>query len=1244
MKLQHLAIIFVIIMLPISMVITYYIQTQIDTITLQTQYNSKLQTATHDAIKAFQLNTINNKYSTVSDSKIRDIEASISTFYNSLGTELGASGYDENTLKEYIPAMVYTMHDGYYIYSKYYNNTINDYQFGLRPYIYYSCRYKKGTNDFVVNYSLDNSITIYGVVGGEYVTKSAPLINPNLVKNIKKNANEDVISLEYDGVVIEKEILKEQLVLLDDLAVTSKPVVYEYITYGNKRVYKDSKGYFWNTNSSKQYITDKATLEFAKKWTENGHLYSNSAIQYFVEGYNFSVWVNTNLSDITQKHAIDASGNQITDFAINTGDSKIFKTDSNNNPLLDDSVFNQNRISVIRKSIESNLSAAIANFGAGADYEFVMPIFTEDDWDKLVNSVSVASFMQGVPIGAKYYNNYCIITNNKNEEHVSKESIYIITNDMNNNDALITTNEVHRASSTDVIDNRKNVIGAYKNVDFEKQTVVLEDSSTECYYHPHANDKCYECMVNVAESYNIDDIITGEVKVYDLNTDTYVDSSINITNLRQIYLTALARERYDLNNIIGDNNDYTEGTEHIQKENITITLNINTWTNQNVIATASTKLTGVTLQTSKDGSTWQNITSQTFDKNGTMYAKLLDATGKEIGYATRVITNIDKTPPTKTTVNLNGYTSGTWTKSNVKITATAQDFESLVSYYQYTTDGGKTILTMPNPYLISWNGQWNFLVRAVDGAGNIGEWSNQFTVLRDALVPSVPAVIYVSGQNSHKWQNNINIKLSSRSEGSAIVRYEVDTNNDGIVDRKIGVDGKFIPENGYSSCNTRFRAVNSLGNASEWSPSVHIHMDTQKPSKTTVDLNGYTVGNWKEATVKATLKATDNAKIGYYEYTTDKYYIYTVPTNPWNISIDKEGIYYVRVRDEAGNIGEWSAPFEIRKGNITLEAKAYIGNYDGKSHNAVKVTKVVPTDAKLEYSINGGPYSTTIPTVTGVSTYTVSIRASRIGYITKTITKTVTIVKGENTLLLSAYSGEFAYPDTGTFTVIKNVSGGNLSVKSSNNAVATVSISGNTVTINALSIGTATITVTSAETANYEAKSVTYKVTVTKPKILTIISDGNLLLPEYIVSDTGTTESGHNTSSTKATTHAALSYYSGSRPFFGGSCGGVYNGGKHDCNNRPYVNITLTLDDSLVGRECTLEGYYYYAARYWGVDSAYIKCGSQTMSFSENNKAKINTKTFTLDSNKIQMYIKFKCDNDSWSPSGYIGIRSLVIK
>ena len=231
MKLQHLAIVFVIIILPISMVISQYIQTQIDTISLQTQYNNKLQTATHDAIKAFQLNTLNNKYSTLSPSKIRDIEASISTFYNSLGTELGASGYDRESLQQFIPAIVYTMYDGYYIYGKYYNEEIEDYQYGLKPYIYYSCRYRNesGTYDFVVNYTLDNSITVFGKINGTYLTKSGTLIDPD---SVKTQGN----TLTYNDVVIDSEVLEEQLVTLSDSGNPDKQA-YQYTVYNNQKIY-----------------------------------------------------------------------------------------------------------------------------------------------------------------------------------------------------------------------------------------------------------------------------------------------------------------------------------------------------------------------------------------------------------------------------------------------------------------------------------------------------------------------------------------------------------------------------------------------------------------------------------------------------------------------------------------------------------------------------------------------------------------------------------------------------------------------------------------------------------------------------------------------------------------------------------------------------------------------------------------------------------------------------------------------
>ena len=92
------------------------------------------------------------------------------------------------------------------------------------------------------------------------------------------------------------------------------------------------------------------------------------------------------------------------------------------------STFNENRMQVIKKSIESNLVAAIANYNmySSNSYDFSLPILKETDWEKITNNVSVISFLQGLPIGYKYYNNYCVLTNNSNEETKKKKKISIL--------------------------------------------------------------------------------------------------------------------------------------------------------------------------------------------------------------------------------------------------------------------------------------------------------------------------------------------------------------------------------------------------------------------------------------------------------------------------------------------------------------------------------------------------------------------------------------------------------------------------------------------------------------------------------------------------------------------------------------------------------------------------------------------------------------------------------------------------
>ena len=167
----------------------------------------------------------------------------------------------------------------------------------------------------------------------------------------------------------------------------------------------------------------------------------------------------------------------------------------------------------------------------------------------------------------------------------------------------------------------------------------------------------------------------------------------------------------------------------------------------------------------------------------------------------------------------------------------------------------------------------------------------------------------------------------------------------------------------------------------------------------------------------------------------------------------------------------------VKNGSIDLRVTPYTGTYDGRQHNAVTVN-VTPSDAKIEYSINGGTYSTTMPTVINTSSFTVTVRASKKGYKTESSTQTTKVNKSNGSLSLSSYSGTINHPSSISFTASGT---GDISAKSSNTGVATVSVSGNTITAKSVGAGSATITVKSASNTNYNEKTAAYAVTVKIP-------------------------------------------------------------------------------------------------------------------------------------------------------------------
>ncbi len=952
MKIQHLAIIFVIIMLPVSIVVGYYINAQIDTITLQTEYDNKLLTATYDAIKSFQLNTINNKYSTISDSKIRDIEASISSFYNSLGTELGATGYSAEELKEFIPAIVYTMYDGYYIYGEYYNDIIADYQYSLKPYVYYSCRYKKGNNDFVVNYTLDNTITIYGIVNGEYVAKTGTLINPNNVSDIRVEENGNAISLTYRGVTIEREILTEQLITLDENSNAIREE-YEYTIYNNRKIYKDNAGYFWNNNNKKQYISDSDTLRYIDIMMVGGHLYCNSAAQYYKNAYEFSTWVNSNIGNITQADAIDSNGNKINDFSVDTGSEKIFLLDNDNDPEEQGSTFQENRISVIRRTIVSNLSTAIANFNTSANtYEFVMPVFNEEDWDKITSNIAVTTFMQGIPIGSKYYNNYCIITNDKNKEFISKDSIYVITED----------GQVHLPTCKKLLEENKKVVQAYSNVDFERQSVVA-DETREFYFYPHANERCYYCMVDSEQAYDVDNLIQGEVKQYNKNNDEYeidtvATNKLNTTNVRKDYLTALARKRYELyRNIEAENRKYTYRVKPVilsvnpspisviiravgevndivgyavtennvpptnftackSQQNLTVTVggltpnktyyawvkddegNISdskefttkeigdiiftvtpsTWTNQSVIVTATLTKADMALQTSKDGGiTWQDTASLSFEQNGTMWARVRDYTSK---IASIQITNIDKQAPIITKVDT--------TTNSATVTATDQNGSGINGYAITETNVKPTNGFQESNVFENLKQNTTYYVWVKDAVGNVSE-SKEFKTAQ--VTASSGNISFTLSPNS--WTNgSVTVTAVTNISG-----FTLETSKNATTWEKQST--QVLDTNGIVYA----RLVDSTGQYNGIASIQVTIIDKVKPVITGVN----------PQTNSVTITATDEASgiIGYIVTESasepNNFNMLTSSTKEMNINVTglrDNTTYYVWVKDAAGNVSQ----------------------------------------------------------------------------------------------------------------------------------------------------------------------------------------------------------------------------------------------------------------------------------------------------------------------------------------------------
>lgn len=312
MRLQGISIIFALIVLPIILVIAYYISLQIDTITLQNKYTAHLLDATYDAMSSFELNTANEDLSTVSDSLRTIIEASDNIFMNALATNLGMSNASKSRLEPYIPAILHTLYDGYYIYAPTYAPTVLTDANGNAVYVG-APGVKQSGNNYTYDSTSEDTIYLDDTNAGANKVDYGQLLyktKENGIYTTSVEVSTTTSDTDSDG--------------RKKAEYTTKNVLKSYIPYSARYVQdiKDSEGRDCTADINviytlDNYVTIEGTFEYENNrkiyWTKSGYLVPFNGDELSVKvSFDGSDWENPLKYNQNEIQEYIENGNPIT--------------------------------------------------------------------------------------------------------------------------------------------------------------------------------------------------------------------------------------------------------------------------------------------------------------------------------------------------------------------------------------------------------------------------------------------------------------------------------------------------------------------------------------------------------------------------------------------------------------------------------------------------------------------------------------------------------------------------------------------------------------------------------------------------------------------------------------------------------------------------------------------------------------------------------------------------------------------
>ncbi len=397
----------------------------------------------------------------------------------------------------------------------------------LKTYMPYSARYKKSKAkgdevdyDVTVIYTLDNYITIEGTINDVYYTKSGYLIptnvvsieegDKNLINNYSQEDAENYIKTATEPVGIN---IDGSIIITGDpennVKQTYDELTNELTQFNNNLETVISK--LSNPNE-----TNKEQLNIDKRGWENQitdvqyELDKMSAVIYYVKAAIFSNWVQNNLNVITEGSIVEISGinyqtingvEEITYKFDKESTTNIFDTTGNATSDIGvaeipvDSPFYTHKTNVIRNSIQYNLNQAMSTYNQESSraYYYEMPVMQNEEWDKILNNVSIVAFMQGYPCKLKTYNNYKVVSSTNNEITVSPKNIFYVPKDNFNDE----NSEYHRIDCNKLPSTYadRNPINEYmsfnsKEIKYDR----ISSSDNDIYLYDHKNLACYDCI------------------------------------------------------------------------------------------------------------------------------------------------------------------------------------------------------------------------------------------------------------------------------------------------------------------------------------------------------------------------------------------------------------------------------------------------------------------------------------------------------------------------------------------------------------------------------------------------------------------------------------------------------------------------------------------------------------------------------------------------------------------------------